>query len=95
LDELVSIFRDAHAHDRSVAVHCVTESDLVLTITALQSAGVAGDRIEHASVTPDWIIADIARLEAFVVVQPNFVSERGDSYLSEMAREEWPNLYRL
>jgi len=95
LDELVSIFRDAHAQGRSVAVHCVTESELVLTIAALQSDGLAGDRIEHASVAPDWVIADIARLEAFVVVQPNFVSERGDSYLSEVAREDWPNLYRL
>jgi predicted amidohydrolase YtcJ len=29
------------------------------------------------------------------VVQPNFVSERGDSYLATVAREDWPNLYRL
>jgi len=79
-----------------VAVHCVTLTELVFTLAALREAGVMpGDRIEHASVTPDEQLREMAALGLAVVVQPNFVAERGDEYLADIPREDWPNLYRL
>jgi len=92
----VGEIRAAHARGRPVAVHCVTEVELAFTLGALREAGVlAGDRIEHASVTPPWALEEIANLGLAVVVQPQFVQERGDQYRAEIPRADWPNLYRL
>jgi len=95
-DEVVASMRAAHGQDRVVAVHCVTVTELVFTLAALREAGVRrGDRIEHASVTPDEQLREMAELGLAVVVQPHFVAERGDEYLADIAPEEWPHLYRL
>jgi len=59
------------------------------------AGGQRGDRIEHASVASDALVAEIALLNLTVVTQPNFVSERGDGYLASIPREDWPYLYRL
>jgi predicted amidohydrolase YtcJ len=96
LDATVALMRAAHARGRVVAVHCVTLTELVFTLAALREAGVMpGDRIEHASVVPDEQLREIAALGLAVVLQPNFVAERGDEYLAEIAPAEWPQLYRL
>lgn len=93
---VVEQIRAAHGQGRVVAVHCVTLAELVFTLAALREAGVRpGDRIEHASVTPDEQLHEMAALGLAVVVQPNFVAERGDEYLAAIARAEWPHLYRL
>ncbi|MBX3510347.1 MAG: amidohydrolase family protein [Hyphomonadaceae bacterium] len=95
-DETVSFIRAAHLQERPVAAHCVTEVELTFTLAALREAGVrAGDRIEHASVTSEGLLQQIAGLGVAVVAQPNFVSERGDSYRAAIAPAEWPSLYRL
>lgn len=96
LDDTLAFIRSAHALGRTVAIHCVTEVELVFALAALDEAGVvAGDRIEHASVTPDASLREIARLGLAVVAQPNFVFERGDAYRADIPAEDWPSLYRL
>lgn len=95
-DEAVALMRAAHGQGRVVAVHCVTVTELVFTLAALREAGVMkGDRIEHASVTPEELLAEMAALGLAVVVQPNFVAERGDEYMADIPAPDWPDLYRL
>lgn len=94
-DTLAAI-RTAHERQRGVAVHCVSEAELVFCLTAFREAGtIPGDRIEHASVAPNDLIKELAELELCVVVQPNFVTERGDAYYATIPSQQWPALYRL
>ncbi|MCJ8156030.1 amidohydrolase family protein [Sphingomonas sp. LaA6.9] len=96
LEETVSFMRAAHAQARSVAIHCTTETELVFALAALESAGsIAGDRIEHAGVAPDHLVAEIARMGLHVVSQPHFIAERGDQYLRDVDARDQPFLYRL
>jgi predicted amidohydrolase YtcJ len=93
-DETVTAIRRAHDQGRGTAIHCVTEAELVFALGVLGEAGIAaGDRIEHASVVPEALIGALAGLA--VVVQPQFVHERGDAYLADIPSQEWPWLYRL
>lgn len=86
---------DSHDSGRPVAVHCVTRTELVFTLAALGEAGVlAGDRIEHASVAPDELVAQMMALGIQVVTQPNFIRERGDAYLRDVEPDDLPFLYR-
>jgi predicted amidohydrolase YtcJ len=92
----ISFVRDAHRQGRAVAVHCATELELVFALAAIDTAGVApGDRIEHASVTPDTAVAEIARLGIAVVSQPHFIFERGDRYRLDVPLKDQAILYRL
>jgi predicted amidohydrolase YtcJ len=94
-DALCATIRRSHEGGRPIAVHCVTEVELVFTLAAIQEAGTLdGDRIEHASVTPPALLEQIADLELTVVTQPNFVAERGDAYLRELPGEAHGWLYR-
>jgi predicted amidohydrolase YtcJ len=94
-DELVTLIHHSHAQARAVAVHCVTRTELVFTLAALREAGCrAGDRIEHASVAPPELVAQLHDLGLIVVTQPNFIAERGDAYLADVAEEDRPWLYR-
>jgi predicted amidohydrolase YtcJ len=96
LEESVAFVRDAHSHGRSVAVHCATEVELIFTLAAFAEAGALhGDRIEHASVTPDHAVHEIARLGLAVVTQPHFIHERGDAYLRDVDADSQALLYRL
>jgi predicted amidohydrolase YtcJ len=91
----IDVVTRAHERGRVVAVHCVTAVQLVLTLHALSEAGaMAGDRIEHASVVPPELIAEIARLGLTVVTQPGFVVARGDRYLADVDAEDVGSLYR-
>ncbi len=95
-DATVAAIRSAHAQDRPVAVHCVTEVELWFILGALREAGAqTGDRIEHASLAGPEAVDEIASLGLAVVTQPNFVAERGDAYRRDIAAAEWANLYRL
>ena len=95
-DDAVDFVRDAHAQGRPVAVHCVSETELVFALAAIGEAGAqAGDRIEHASVAPDSAVAEIARLGLAVVSQPHFIASRGDLYLQEVEPALHALLYRL
>ena len=86
----------AHDAGRGVAVHCVTETELVFALAAMAEAGCSpDDRIEHASITTDGLLDQIRALGLCVVTQPSFVAERGDAYLRDVAADDWPHLYRL
>ena len=77
-DAIVSLIRAAHAQGRNVAVHCVTEAELAFTVAAITDTGAQpGDRIEHASVAPDGLVAEIALLGLTVVTQPNSSAKEG------------------
>lgn len=92
---LCGTIRDSHANDRPIAVHCVTEVELVFALAAIKEVGtLQGDRVEHASVTPPHLLDSLARLGLTVVTQPNFISERGDAYLQDIDAEEITWLYR-
>lgn len=96
LDALADHIRSAHAEARPVALHCVTRVQLVLALAAIEAAGsLAGDRIEHASVTPPELVAPLAELGLTVVTQPHFVTERGDQYLADVDPRDRDSLYRL
>lgn len=85
-----------HAAGHPVAVHAVTDAQLVVTLAALATAGVLpGDRVEHAAVVPGDCIASLAELGVTVVTQPNFVAERGDEYLAEVPASQHDQLWRL
>ncbi|KAA0111216.1 amidohydrolase family protein [Mycolicibacterium sp. P1-5] len=96
LDELTAWIAGRHRDNRAVALHCVTASQLVVTLAALRAAGThRDDRIEHAAVVPDDTIAELADIGVLVVTQPNFVAERGDQYLIEVDPDDQPALWRL
>ncbi|OHV05947.1 amidohydrolase family protein [Mycobacterium talmoniae] len=96
LDGLTDWIRDRHRDDNPVALHCVTAAQLVVAIAALRAAGPdRRDRIEHAAIAPDDTLADLADLGVTVVTQPNFVAERGDQYVEDVAADEQPQLWRL
>lgn len=94
--DAVSFMRQAHRQERAVAVHCVSEVELVFALAAFEAAGPRhGDRIEHASVASDELIERIAELGLQVCVQPHFIAERGDDYLRDVEPRHRSELYRL
>jgi predicted amidohydrolase YtcJ len=87
----------ARAQGRSVAAHCVTLSELLFFMGALDEAGGprAGDRIEHGSVIPLSLLPDIATAGLKIVTQPDFARTRGDRYTESIEAYALPDLYRL
>ncbi len=95
-DSAVALTRSAHDAGRALAVHCTTEVELVFTLAVIEAAGaMPGDRIEHAGIAPESLVAEIARLGLHVVSQPHFITERGDRYLRDVPPADHANLYRL
>jgi predicted amidohydrolase YtcJ len=93
-DQLLSLVARSRAAGRPVAVHCVTRASLVLTLAVLQELGpVRGDRVEHASVVPPELFAQLSKLGIAVVTQPSFLRLRGDFYLREVDPEDRDCLY--
>ncbi len=96
IDELTSWIGDHHDNDVPVALHCVTHAQLVVALAALRSAGShPRDRIEHAAVVSDEMVADLVDVGVTVVTQPNFVSERGEHYLRDVPVGEHDHLWRV
>ncbi|MGI9326564.1 MAG: amidohydrolase family protein [Pseudomonadales bacterium] len=96
LSTLIDSIARSHDVNRNVAIHCVTEVELVFGLAAFREAGVrAGDRIEHASVVPPALVEQLLELRLGVVTQPNFLYERGDAYLKDIPCEEHAFLYRV
>ncbi len=94
--ETAAFIAAAHAQQRSVAIHCVTEVELVFALAALESAGASrGDRIEHASIASPELVERIAALGLAVCVQPHFIAERGDAYRRDVEPRHQSDLYRL
>jgi predicted amidohydrolase YtcJ len=95
-EEAVTLVASAHQKDRAVAIHCVSEVEIVFAMAILESAGVhPGDRIEHASIASGEHIAQMACMGVAVCVQPHFVAERGDRYLLDVEPRLHADLYRL
>ena len=95
LPELVHRIHSSHVAGTAVAIHCVTEIELLFSLAALEEAGaMAGDRIEHASVSPLHVLDRMQALGVTVVTQPHFVVEKGDSYLRDVDPTDHDSLYR-
>jgi predicted amidohydrolase YtcJ len=95
LDDFAGSIARAHAAGVPVAVHCVTAMQLVFAVTALEAAGpLRGDRIEHGAVVPRDLLPRLASAHVAVVVNPDFLFERGDAYLAEVEEREHPDLLR-
>ena len=95
IDELVAGFRRVHRDGRTVAVHCVTRTVLVLALAAWDEAGVRpGDRIEHGAIIPLQLIPHLRAAGLLVVTQPSFITERGDRYLADVDAEDRDDLWR-
>lgn len=96
IDEALALVGKAHELGRPVAIHCVSEVEIVFALALLEQAGaLRGDRIEHASIAGPDHIARIADLGLAVCVQPHFVAERGDRYLLDVEPRLHSDLYRL
>jgi predicted amidohydrolase YtcJ len=95
LGDFAEIITEAQSQGRNVAVHCVTATELALTLAAFSEHGTqAGDRIEHGSLIPETAISSIVQLGLAVVTQPGFIAARGDRYLSDICANEHPDIYR-
>ncbi|AMN45584.1 hypothetical protein ACG33_00385 [Steroidobacter denitrificans] len=95
VEQLFASIAHSHAADRAVAIHCVTETEVVFASTAFAEVGSRpGDRIEHASIAPPEVIALLADQGLTVVTQPNFIRERGDTYLTDVPARDRAWLYR-
>ena len=95
-DDTCTFIGSAHGQGRPVAIHCVSEVELVFAIAAIEASGShPGDRIEHASIASPGLINRMAELSLSVCVQPHFVCERGDAYLRDVETHQHPDLYRL
>ena len=95
LDELVETVTLAHRDNRAVAIHCVTDLQAALALSAINVAGPLGrDRIEHGSVIPEELDHLARSAEITVVTQPHFVAERGDDYRRDVPAQFHDALYR-
>ncbi|WP_280319103.1 amidohydrolase family protein [Nocardia wallacei] len=96
LDDLAEQFRAAHSAGRSVAVHCVTRVQLVVTMAALDAAGVRpGDRIEHGAIIPAETVPWLRDRRIPVITQPHFPVERAEQYARDVPADEQHDLWRL
>ena len=94
-DELAAPITRAHDLGRPVAVHCVTRAQTVVTTCALALAGpVPGDRLEHGSLIPAELVADLSQMGITVVTNPSLVHHRGDRYLVDVDAADRDDLYR-
>lgn len=95
LQELVERIQSCHTAGAAVAIHCVTEVELLFSLAALEEAGpIKGDRIEHAAVTPEHVLDQMLKLGVTVITQPHFILEKGDTYLRDIEAGDHDSLYR-
>ena len=93
-DAVCAAITVAHANGRPIAIHCVTEVAIAVSIAAWNEVGsIPGDRIEHGSIITPQAAACIAELGVAVVTQPGFIATRGDQYLSEVDEDDLEFLY--
>ena len=96
LESLAAEIAMAHETGRNIAAHCVTRAELMLTLAALEQAGSKpGDRIEHAAIADDDVIAWMQKLGVIVVTQPNFIAERIEAYRNDVPSSDHGSLWRL
>ncbi|MBB5915430.1 putative amidohydrolase YtcJ [Nocardia transvalensis] len=96
LDDFAEAVRTTHESGRSVAVHCVTRVQLILTMAALDAAGIRrGDRVEHGAIVPADSMPWLREHGIPVITQPHFPVERAEQYAREVPADERPDLWRL
>jgi predicted amidohydrolase YtcJ len=91
--DLAAAIVGTHRAGAALAIHCVTAEQLLVSIAALEQAGPAADRIEHAGVVPPGCAQQLARLGIAVVTNPGFIADRGHDYLREIPGAEQGWLY--
>jgi predicted amidohydrolase YtcJ len=89
----------AHAAGQPVALHAVSETELVVALHALRDAPPgpprwAPDRIEHAAVVPDTLLEDVLAARVSIVGQPALVYTQGDRYRADYPSEQHGWLHR-
>ncbi len=96
-EAVIARIQAARQLNRPVAAHCVTLTELLFYLSALEAAGGArgGDRVEHGGLIPAELLPELKQSGLTVVSNPAFIHDRGDRYLSEIDPEEWSDLYRL
>ncbi|CBH47633.1 amidohydrolase family protein [Rhodococcus hoagii] len=95
LDGLAETIRRVRTAGRAFAAHSVSRESLALLLAVLGDVGcVPGDRIEHASIVPAEVVADLRRHGLTVVTQPGFVADRGEDYRARVDERDHPDLYR-
>jgi predicted amidohydrolase YtcJ len=78
-----------------LAVHCVTEADIIFTLSLLEECGATRiARIEHASIVPRDLIPRLAAAGVTIVTQPHFIAERGNAYAADIPLAQQDDLYR-
>lgn len=95
LDAVIEEVRACRAAGRAVAFHAVTAAEAVVALAALKATSpLPGDRLEHGSLLPPDLDADLRSLGVAVITQPTFVTDRGDDYLLDVEARDQPLLYR-
>ncbi|MCW2902363.1 MAG: amidohydrolase [Streptosporangiaceae bacterium] len=94
-DTLNARIAAAHEAGRPVAVHCVTQVALALTIAALDTVGaLPGDRIEHAAVCDDAAADRLAEHGVTIVTQSTLFARHGRRYLADTDPADRDHLWR-
>jgi predicted amidohydrolase YtcJ len=80
---------EARAGSKAVAIHAVSESELVMALDALRPGRRKGppaapDRVEHGAIIPEALLKELRQAGVMVVGQPGLVHDRGDVYLREI-----------
>jgi predicted amidohydrolase YtcJ len=91
--DLAAAIAGTHRAGSALAIHCVTAEQMLVSIAALEQAGPAADRIEHAGIVPPGSAQQLARLGIAVVTNPGFIADRGDDYVREIPTVEQNWLY--
>ena len=101
-EELQDMVAEARGAGFQVAIHAVEAEAIeaaaaVLSTNAPRVGGRLGtrDRIEHCSECPPAALNRLAGSGVVVVTQPGFLYRSGRRYLSEVAQEAQPSLYRI
>ena len=101
-EELGDMVAEARGAGFQVAIHAVEAEAVeaaaaVLSTSAPRVGGRLGtrDRIEHCSECPPAALNRLAGSGVMVVTQPGFLYRSGRRYMSEVAQEVQPSLYRI
>lgn len=81
-DELARLVRRTHELGLPAVIHAIGDRAIAAALAALEAIGPAEvragrHRIEHLELTPDDLVARLARVGAIASMQPNFVARWG------------------
>jgi predicted amidohydrolase YtcJ len=99
--ELNRIVHAVHKAGLQVAIHALEENAIEAACLAIKysldktSRNDHRHRIEHGSVCPPYLAAQIAALGIIVVTQPSFIHYNGERYLKTVGDDRLKHLYPL